>query len=304
MKVYIKLCLTTLFWGGAFVAGKRVSEHLGPYSIAFLRFAMASVLLVALTWRQKGRWPRLDKTQVRSVVLLGATGVFAYNVMFFKGLSLIEAGRASLIIATTPAFIALSSAVFLRERLGATRIAGILLSIAGAATVISRGTLEWNTIARLGQGELFILCCVLSWVAYSLIGKSVMRTLSPLVAVTYSVIVGTAALFVSACFEGLGPNVRRASLLDWLDIAYMAIFATVIGFVWFYEGVKHIGATRAGLFINLVPIFAMLLAFFVLGETVTPSLGAGALLVLTGVYLTNRGALVAPGRGRVSKGEN
>lgn len=288
MKVYVKLWLTALFWGGAFVAGKHVSQHLGPCSIAFLRFAMASALLLALTRWKEGRWPRLDRAQAGSIVLLGATGILAYNVMFFKGLSLIEAGRASLIIATTPAFIALSSAIFLREKLGAIRVGGILLSIMGAAIVISRGRLHWSSSGVLGVGELFIFGCVLSWVAYSLIGRAVMRTLSPLVAVTYSVVTGTVALFVSACIEGLGTNMSRASLLDWLAIVYMAVFATVIGFVWFYEGVKHVGATRAGLFINLVPIFAVLLAFFLLGEALTSSLGVGAAFVISGVYLTNR----------------
>jgi drug/metabolite transporter (DMT)-like permease len=287
-KTYAKLCLTALFWGGAFIAGKHVSGHLGPCSIAFLRFAVASALLLGLTRWKEGRWPRLNAAQIVAMALLGATGIFAYNVMFFKGLSLIEAGRASLIIATTPAFIALSSALFLRERLGALRITGIFLSVAGAAVVISRGQLQWGTGEVLGVGELLIFGCVLSWVAYSLIGKAVMRAVSPLVAVTYSVLVGTAALFVAACLEGLGANMSRASLLDWLAILYMAAFATVIGFVWFYEAVKRVGATRAGLLINLVPIFAVLLAFVLLKEPITASLGIGAAMVVSGVYLTNQ----------------
>jgi drug/metabolite transporter (DMT)-like permease len=143
-------------------------------------------------------------------------------------------------------------------------------------------------LGGLGSGELLIVTCVLSWVAYSLIGKVVMRTLSPLVAVSYSVAVGSLALFVSACFEGLGENLHGASLLDWLAISYMAVFATVVGFVWFYEGVQHIGTTRAGLFINFVPVFAVSFAFLILDEPVTASLGVGGLLVLVGVYLTNR----------------
>jgi len=287
-RVYLKLCLTASFWGGAFVAGKHVSQHLGPSSIAFLRFAVASMLLLALTRWTEGTWPRPKRPQIISIILLGATGIFAYNVMFFKGLSQIEAGRASLIIATTPAFIALSSALFLGERLKPLRIMGILLSVLGAAVVISRGRLDWVSGNVLGTGELFIFGCVLSWVAYSLIGRSVMRTLSPLAAVAYSVVIGSVALFIAACFEGLATNVNRASGLDWLAIIYMAVFATVIGFVWFYEGVKYVGATRAGLFINLVPVFAVLLAFFVLGEPITASLGAGAAMVISGVYLTNR----------------
>lgn len=288
MKIYVRLWLTSMFWGGAFIAGKHVAEHMGPFTIAFLRFAIASVLLLALTWRQEGRLPRLDRTHFFAVVLLGATGIYAYNAMFFAGLSLIEAGRASLIIATTPAFIALASAVFFRERLGLVRASGILLSVLGALIVISKGQLGKAAVGGLGVGEMLILACVLSWVAYSLIGKVVMRALSPLVAVSYSVVVGAVALFVSACFEDFGKHIRHAGSLDWLAIVYMAVFATVIGFVWFYEGVKHMGTTRAGLFINFVPVFAVLLAYVVLGEPVTASLGIGGLLVFVGVCLTNR----------------
>jgi len=294
MKIYVKLSLTAVFWGGAFVAGKHVSGHLDPFSIAFLRFAMAALLLLGLIWRKEHGLPRLDRAQILAVTVLGATGIFAYNAMFFKGLSLMEAGRASLIIATCPAFIAVASAAFLREKLGWTRVTGILLSVLGAAMVISRGDVRGILAGGIGAGEVLILGCVLCWVAYSLMGKVVMRTLSPLVTVFYSVVAGTAALFVSACLEGLGANLSQTSVLDWLAIAYMAVFATVIGFVWFYEGVKQIGATRAGLFINFVPVFAVLLAFLVLDEPLTASLAAGAMFVLSGVYLTNRASPPRP----------
>jgi drug/metabolite transporter (DMT)-like permease len=288
MKTYLKLWLTAMFWAGAFIAGKHVSEHLGPFAIAFLRFALASLFLLALVWRKHGTLPRLDRTQVFAVLLLGATGVFAYNAMFFKGLSLIEAGRASVVVATSPAFIAIGSAVFFKERLGWVKSSGVLLSILGAAVVVSRGDLTQVLTGGAGLGEALILGCVLSWTTYSLIGKAVMRALSPLVAVSYSVAVGAVALFVAACFEGLGQDMRRATALDWLAIVYMAVFATVLGFVWFYEGVQEIGPTRASLCINFVPVFAVLLAFFLLGEPLTVSLALGAALVLLGTYLTNR----------------
>jgi len=116
-----------------------------------------------------------------------------------------------------------------------------------------------------------------------------MQKLSPLASVSYSAAVGAAALAVpAALLEGLGPNLGPASLLDWAAIAYLAVFGTVLGFVWFYEGVKLIGPTRAGLFINIVPISAVVLAFLILGEPITWSLAAGTILVLSGVYLTNK----------------
>ncbi len=289
MKTYLKLALTAVFWAGAFIAGKHVSLHLGPFAIAFLRFALAALLLLVMVYRKHGKLPRLDRTQVVAVLLLGATGIFAYNAMFFKGLSLVEAGRASVIIATSPAFIAVGSVIIFRERLGWGRSLGVLLSILGAAVVVSRGDLRQILTGGAGEGELLIFGCVLSWTAYSLIGKSIMRGLSPLVAVSYSIVAGTLALFVAALPAGLGRDLGRATILDWLSIVYMAVFATVLGFVWFYEGVREIGPTRASLCINFVPVFAVLLAFLLLREPLTLSLALGAALVLSGSYLTNRG---------------
>lgn len=288
MKTYIKLWLTALFWAGAFIAGKHAAGHLDSSSIAFLRFALAAGLLLALTRKREGRLPRPDGRQMATLVLLGFVGIFGYNFMFFKGLRLIEAGRASLIIATCPAFIALSSAILFRERLGGLRLTGILLSVLGAAVVVSKGQISSIVHGGVGPGELLILGCVLSWVVYSLLGKTIMRALSPLVAVSYTVIVGTLALFVTAWLEGLGENLSRASALDAVAIVYMAVFGTVVGFVWFYEGINDIGVTRAGLFINFVPVFAVLLAYLILGEPLTGSLAVGACLVLIGVFLTNR----------------
>jgi drug/metabolite transporter (DMT)-like permease len=286
--VYGKLFLTALFWGGTFIAGRQVAQDLGPFSIAFLRFAVACVLLLGLARIQEGRFPHVDLRQIPLVLLLGLSGVFAYNALFFKGLHLIEAGRAALIIATCPAFIAVASALLLRERLTRIQGIGIPLSILGAAVVISKGDLHQIVTGGIGPGELFILGCVLSWTAYSLLGRVALRRLSPLACVSYSSLAGALVLAIPALYEGLPHTLRQASGLDWTSIAYLAVFGTVLGFVWYYQGVRLIGATRAGLFINFVPISAVLLGFLLLGEPVTWSLAVGAVLVLSGVSLANK----------------
>ena len=288
MKTYVKLLLTALFWGGTFVAGRIVSQHVAPFSTAFLRFAIASVFLLLLTWKLEGALPKLNKSQVMALVVLGMTGIFTYNVLFFKALKLIQAGRASLIIATCPVFIAVCSALFMKEKIGLIKGLGVLISVCGAGVVVSKGSINEIFQGTLGRGELYILCCVVCWVAYSLIGKAVMKSLSPLACVSYSAAIGTIALFVPAMFEGLMGNVRRASFVDWLCIFYLSVFGTVIGFVWYYQGMERLGPTQAGLFINFVPIFAILSALLILGESVTLSLAVGAAMVISGAYLTNR----------------
>ncbi len=288
MFVYVKLILTAIFWGGTFIAGRVVARDVGPFSAAFFRFLIASIFLVLFTCKIEGRFPALRKKQIIPVFLLGMTGVFLYNVFFFKGLKLIHAGRAAVIIAGNPIFITLFSAYFFKEKLNLIKIAGIILSVSGAVIVISKGSFNEIINGGVGWGEIFIFGCVFSWVAYSLIGKAVMDGLSPLAAVSYSSIIGAFFLFFPALFEGAMRNFRLYHAVDWAGMFYLGFFGTVIGFVWYYEGIKKIGPMKASLFINFVPISAVVMAFFILKEPVTPSLFVGTLLVCFGVYLTNK----------------
>ena len=295
MLVYIKLLLTAFFWGGTFIAGRIVAQNVGPYSASFLRFAVASVFLIFFAWRIEGKFPTVKKNRIIPVILLGLTGVFSYNIFFFKGLKIIGAGRAALIIANNPVFITLLSSFFFKERLSIVKIAGVAISVTGAIVVISRGNPLEILNGGLGWGELYIFCCVLSWVAFSLIGKLVMSDLSPIVSVTYSSVIGTAFLFVPAYFEGMVSGLANYSVSEWMGIVYLGFFGTVLGFVWYYEGIKKIGPSRASLFINFVPVSAVFLAYIILKEPVTISLLIGTILVSAGVYLTNSGL---PGVGK------
>jgi drug/metabolite transporter (DMT)-like permease len=287
MLIYLKLLLTAIFWGGTFVAGRSLAQNVGPFSAAFFRFAIASVFLVFLTWKIEGKLSALKKSQILPVLFLGMTGVFCYNLFFFKGLKLIEAGRAAIIIANNPIFIAIFSAVFFKEKLNAVKTAGIMISVSGAIVAISRGNLAELLQGNIGWGEFYIFLCVASWVVFSLLGKAVMSGLSPLASVTYSSLTGTIMLFIPAFREGL-TNCIHYSMSDWWNIFYLGFFGTVLGFVWFYEGINQIGPTKAGLFINFVPISAILSAYLILDEPLTISLLIGTLLVTAGVYLTNR----------------
>jgi drug/metabolite transporter (DMT)-like permease len=278
-----------IFWGGTFVAGRSLAQTVGPFSAAFFRFAIASVFLVFLLRRAEGRLTRPEKSQIIPVLFLGLTGALLYNFFFLKGLKMIEAGRASVIIANNPIFIALLSAYFFKEHLNLVKVIGIIISVGGAIIVISRGKVFEVLQSGLGLGELYIFGCVASWVAFSLIGKAVMEDLSPLRSVAYSSIAGTFFLAGPAFLEG-GLSFLHYSLLEWANIFYLGFFGTVLGFLWYYQGIRKIGPTRAGLFINFVPISAISLAFLFLGEPVTVSLLIGTLLVSSGVYLTNRPA--------------
>ena len=287
LLTYFSLVLTTLLWGGTFVAGRLLAETVAPASAAFLRFLIASMALLLMTGLIEKKLIAPPKKLWLSLTLLGLTGVFAYNFLFFKGLQQISAGRASLIIACTPLVITIFAASFLSERLTALKACGVFLSLAGALTVISDGHPGSLLSGGFGPGEQALVGCVLSWSAYSLIGRSVLSSLSPLCAVCYSSMIGTALLSIPAAYEGLFGRLSTITSLDWASLAYLGIGGTAIGFSLYYHGIKKIGATRAGVFINLVPLFSILLSWLILGESVKPTVLAGGILVLAGVSLTN-----------------
>lgn len=292
MLTYIKLFLTAVFWGGTFIAGRVVAKEALPFSASFLRFAVASVFLVLMTWRIEGKLPKIDRPTIFTVCLLGLTGVFAYNAFFFKGLQSIDASRAALIIALNPVLISLFSSLLFHERLTPVKTVGILMSVTGAMTVVARGNPLYLFHGYMGWGEINIFGCVLSWVSFSLIGKLVLKKITPLVSICYSSLVGAVALAIPASLEGLWSFLPKYSIVTWVGLFYLGFFGTVLGFVWYYEGIQKIGPTKAGLFINVVPLSAVVMAYFLLNEPMTLSLLVGTVLVSAGIFLTNTNLLI------------
>lgn len=287
LLIYCSLVLTMFLWGGTFIAGRLLAGAVEPASAAFLRFFIASVAMVVVTRSLEGKFYVPPARLWLPLILLGMTGVFAYNVFFFNGLQHISAGRASLIVAGTPLVITVFAALFLRERLTFLKTCGILVSLAGAIMVISNGHPGSLFTGGFGPGEQALVGCVLSWSAYSLIGRSVLRSLPPLTAVCYSSIIGTLLLAFPAAQAGLFSHLSAISMASWVSLAYLGLGGTALGFSLYYIGIKKIGASRAGIFINLVPVFSILLSWFILGETIRPAVLAGGLLVLTGVTMAN-----------------
>jgi drug/metabolite transporter (DMT)-like permease len=284
----MRLVLAAILWGGTFVAGRHLAGVVAPLDAAWWRFLLASVALLAWLRLEQGRWPSLTPRQWVGVGLLGFTGVFAYNLLFFHGLQTVEAGRAALIVAMNPVVIALASSWWFGERLSVSQVIGIGLSLAGALVVIGRGDLSALVQQGIGQGEWLLLGCVFSWVAYTLIGKRLLNRLAPLVAVSYASLAGTVLLTLPLIYRGDLPLTISGGLSSWLGILYLAFFGTVLGFVWYYRGVREIGAARAAQFINLVPVSGVFFGVVLLDEVLSPSLLVGGGLVVLGLLLTNR----------------
>jgi len=256
--LYPKLCLMALFWSGVFPAVNIMVQSMGIVTSVFLRFfAAALILLALLAWRE-GRLPRLTPRELVLVLGLGLLGITVYNTLFTAGLALVEASRAALIVPTNPAFTALFAALLLKERLGGTRALGVALCVA----------------------------CIFMWSAYTLLGRVALSTLSPLALSAYVMTAGSLPLALPAWLEP--APLAQVTWQGWSAFAYLVVFGTVIPFLWFYEGVKALGAARAAQFINLVPPLAVAESILLLGEPFVPALGVGSALVVAGLYLTNK----------------
>lgn len=290
--VYGRLVLMALFWGGAFIAGRVAAHEMAPAAAALWRYAIASVALVAASLAIDGGLPRLSGREWGAVFLLGCTGVLVFNLCFMYGLARTSASRGALIMALNPAFTLLGSVLVFRERLTRNKLLGVAVALAGVVIVLGRGDPRQLFTGGLGMGDVILFGCPLSWAVYTLAARHLLPGRSALAVTTYAAILGTALLAIATALIGdltSLPGTWRA----WLAVAFIGLCGTALAFVWFYDGVLSIGAARTAVFINLVPVFAIALGVFLLGEPLEASTLAGGTIVIAGVLLINR-----PQRGR------
>ena len=291
LTIYLKLLAVALFWGGTFIAGRIVAPQIPHMTAAALRFMVACALLVPLAWKVEGGLPKLNRAQLHATFALGATGIFLYNICFFAALERMPAGRTALFVALNPIVTALILAALFGERLGARRWLGIFIAFVGASVVITKGDLS-GAIAdfsqSVSQGELFMICAICGWAAYTIIGRHALKGLSPIAATTYASLWGLLLLMCGASTEWHQFEPRHLSWQVLAALLYLGAVGTVIGFVWYYEGVKTIGPARTAVFNNLIPVFGIGLGALLLGEPILISMVAGGILVIGGVLLTNR----------------
>jgi drug/metabolite transporter (DMT)-like permease len=290
-SIRLRLVGVAALWGGTFIAGRVLAETIPPMLAAAGRYAIACALLILLARIAEGGLPKLDRRQMLVTLLLGLTGIFAYNVFFFSALAHMPAGRTALLVALNPVLTAVVLAVFLGERLGVRRWLGICVALIGTAIVITRGDAmaALSDLSRtVGVGELMMLGAVFSFVTYGVVGRLALAGLTPIAATTYAALWGLLFLAVGATFELQKFDASAVALSDLAALLYLGAFGTVIAFVWYYAGIRAIGASRTAVFINLVPLFGVLLGALLLGETVSISMIVGGAIAIAGVMMTSR----------------
>lgn len=281
-KVYLFLALANLFWAGNFVFGALVVTQISPVSLSFSRWLCASVFLIPLAWLiERVSWKRA-LLEWRLHLLQSALGLVAYTLFLYWALGFTTPVSAAVISATNPAMIALAAALFLGDRLSGSRILGLVLSFAGVLVVLSGGNVARIIETGFNPGDLLVLGAVVSWTAYSLVGRRV-RT-PPVTATAVQAVFAIVLMIPFVVVFGLQLPTDAAGFTG---LAYIILFPSVAAYALWNIGAARIGPARAGIFLNLLPVFTVLISVL-LGAELVPAIIIGGALVLVGVYLTSR----------------
>lgn len=290
-RYYAMLIITMAFWGGSWVSGKLI-VILAPgmtMTVGFFRFLVASILFVIILLVTRASPIRIFRREnLRILFLVGLTGIFGYGVFFLTGMNFTTAAQGAIIAGVNPATVSLVAHLIHSERLAKSwQYSGFLLAFTGIVFVVGIQTLlEFNMQYLIGN--LFILCAMLTWGLYSSVGKEAMKTLTPLEATTGGAIIGSMLFGLGAINEQFWVHPAMLEPAFWMNVIYLSVFVTVIGFLFYFIGIKEIGATRAGGFINLVPVFGTLLSALIMPEdTIYWTFGVGLILVVIGITIIN-----------------
>ncbi|WP_301103371.1 DMT family transporter [Propionivibrio sp.] len=289
---YLKLLLTALFWGGTWVAGRVAVQEAAPFAVASWRFFVAALVLGVLLIVREG-WLRWSARQWLKLAALGLSGVFFYNVFFLYGLQRVEAGRGALVVALTPAMIALADWLLFRLPMSPKKVLGIVLALFGSLLVVTRGQPRQLLGGGVGLGEWLLMGSVVSWASYTLINRHFSKQFSALALAFGGCFTGWLMLTATALINGSLFVLGATTWRGWSSIIFLGLFGTALAFTWYSEGIARIGTTKSAAFINLVPVFAVLLGTLMLDEWLGGAVLAGGALVIVGVFLTNRTALPA-----------
>jgi drug/metabolite transporter (DMT)-like permease len=281
----LSLLLVMLLWGSTYVVTKAVIAEVPPLLLAFLRFAIASAILVALA-RARGGTRRLPRpTPWGTLALMGFAGVTVFYIGFNSALANTTAAAASLLQATAPAVTAVLAAVFLAERLRLRRGVGIGLSLVGAALVVLASAGGADAPNPL-LGDLLMLLAVLAWAVYTILGKGFAAV--PSLAVTaYGGVLGTLFLLPAAAYDLATRPPTHVSLATWLAILYLGAGPSALNYLLWNRALRVLDASAVANFLNLVPLIGVASATIFLGEALLPTQLLGGALVLVGVWLSS-----------------
>jgi len=282
---YLLLVLTTLFWAGNFVLARAIHLDLQPFTLAFLRWTLA-LLIIAPWWLPRAwRLRGVLRAHLPLLTVQGILGVGCFNTLVYFGVQHTQASNAMLMQSAVPVVILLLGALFLREPASPRQWLGVCLSLGGVLVLVSRGRFDVLAAFDFNRGDLWIFLAMLSWSLYTLSLRWKPAALDGFSFFGFSVLIGVIALFPFMLWEQGGSSAFELTEPFVWTVIYMAIFPSILSFLFWNYGVERLGAATAGLFIHLMPMFGLLLATVFLGERLGWYHLAGVLLIFSGLYI-------------------
>jgi drug/metabolite transporter (DMT)-like permease len=284
---YLLLILAVSFWSGNFIVGRAVRGDIPPFALAFWRWAVASLLIGAPALASLKQDWALIRRHWPILMLLAATGVAAFNTLVYTGLQYTVAINAFLLQAMMPLLIVVFSYLLFRTPVHQRLAWGTMLCLAGAVTIIVRGDPAVIAALSFNPGDLLVFLAVAAYAAYSVLLRK-RPPIHPLSFVAVTFALGTLMLLPLYLWETYTVRPISLNRVTLVSIAYVGIFPSIISYLCYNRGVERLGATRAGLFLYLMPIFGSALAVFFLGESFHWFHWAGLLFIVAGLATTLR----------------
>ena len=287
-KLFLLMLPTSIFWSGAFIAGKIAVTEFTPFTLTFFRFFFALIIIFPLMlMKEKSNW-KLNKKDIPIIFFMGFIGIFAYHVLFFISLKYTTAINASLIGATNPMVTSIFASIILGESLGLKRIGAILLAFSGVLLTISKGSFDIFRTLSFNFGDILMFTAVFCFAVYSVLSKKIMYKHSPIKILCYSFLFGLIILIPFIIIENPLTYISSVTFKGWFSVLYMAIFASAVGYLLQQISIKSYGASKTMLFVNLVPIFSILLSAIILNEKASfINLISGG-IIICGVVINSR----------------
>ena len=285
---YVLLTLAPLFWAGNWIIGRGLHADIPPMAMTFFRWLFAILILAPFAWRHlRHDWPVL-RANWKILTVLGAIGVGTHNSLAYLGLNYTTATNGVILNSFIPVMIVTMSWLFLREKLLPLQLVGVAISLGGVLTILSQGRLEALLGFRLNIGDVFIILSMAMWSAYTILLRWRPAGLNVMSFLWVVAVIGNACVLPLWLGEMALGHFIAWSWTNFAALLAVALCSSVLAYLFWNRGVEEVGANVAGLFVHLMPVFGIVLAWLFLSEELAPYHVMGIVLILSGIWLTSR----------------
>jgi drug/metabolite transporter (DMT)-like permease len=289
---YALLTLAPLFWSCNWIVGRGLSHDVPPFAMTFYRWLFAIVILAPFALPRLRADLPLVRRHWKALLGLGVIGIGTHNALAYLGLRYTTAMNGVILNSFIPVMIVTLSWLLLRERLAPLQVAGIVVSLAGVLTILSQGSLAALAGFRLNTGDLLIILSMAMWSIYTIGLRFRPRGMHLLSFLFVIACIGDSAILPFYLVETSLGQPMQWTLASAVSLAAIGLFSSVLAYIFWNRGVEQVGANVAGLFVHLMPVFGVVLAWVVLDERLAAFHVAGIALILFGIFITSRFASV------------